>query len=214
MFSFNSMFAIPTSTCTMPTSARAFIGIHKWHADPEHVDAGRELAHFGRTEFEADHEGIAIYARLDRTGYILCTDQIDGNSHYHIYSREGGAAGPHDHAKMIKCVRGGADATDGLEVSSAALGWQFPHGIVVAMNSGPKNFLVYWWEDFACAGQPALRLAKMGVDRLRIKPQASDMPEPRKAHSADLGAGLCRFRSLTTSRKRVVEFLVRNTIGS
>ncbi len=113
-------------------------GIHKWHADPDHPDAARELAHFGRTEFAADHEGIAIYARPDGTGYIVCTDQLDGSSHYHLYRREGEPGRPHDHAKMIKCVRGGADATDGIEVTSAALGPQFPNGMLAAMNSGPR----------------------------------------------------------------------------
>jgi len=124
-------------------------GIHKWHADPDHADAGRELAHFGRTEFAGDHEGIAIYARAGGTGYILCTDQIDGNSHYHVYRREGGPGGPHDHAQMVKCVRGGADGTDGIEISPAALGPRFPNGLLVVMNSGPKNFLLYRWEDIA-----------------------------------------------------------------
>ncbi|MCX6633871.1 MAG: phytase [Acidobacteria bacterium] len=124
-------------------------GIHKWHADPDHAGAGRELAHFGRTEFAGDHEGIAIYARADGTGYIVCTDQIDGNSHYHVYRREGGPAGPHDHAQMVRCVRGGADGTDGIEITSAALGPRFPSGLLVVMNSGPKNFLLYRWEDIA-----------------------------------------------------------------
>ena len=124
-------------------------GIHKWHADPDHAGAGRELAHFGRTEFAGDHEGIAIYTRADGTGYILCTDQIDGNSHYHIYRREGGPGGPHDHAQMVQCVRGSADGTDGIEITSAALGPWFPNGVLVVMNSGPKNFLLYRWEDIA-----------------------------------------------------------------
>ena len=134
-------------------------GIHKWRADPEHPDAGRELAHFGKTEFAADHEGIAIYARPDGTGYIVCTDQIEGNSHYHIYRREGGPGGPHDHAQMIKCVRGGADSTDGIEAVSAPLGPQFPNGLLVVMNSGPKNFLIYRWEDVASSGSPTLNAA-------------------------------------------------------
>lgn len=134
-------------------------GIHKWHADPDHPDAGRELAHFGRTEFAGDHEGIAVYALPDGTGYIVCTDQIDGNSHYHVYRREGGPGGPHDHAQMIKCVRGGADATDGIEVVSAPVGPRFPNGLLVVMNSGPKNFLVYRWEDVAQTGSPTLALA-------------------------------------------------------
>ena len=36
-------------------------GIHKWHADPDHPEAARELAHFGKEGFRADREGMAIY---------------------------------------------------------------------------------------------------------------------------------------------------------
>ena len=60
---------------------------------------------------------------------------------------------------MIKCVRGGADATDGIEAVSAPLGPQFPNGLLVVMNSGPKNFLIYRWEDLASSGSPTLKLA-------------------------------------------------------
>jgi 3-phytase len=124
-------------------------GIHKWHADPDHPDAGRELAHFGRTGFRGDREGIGIYARPDGTGYIVCTDQLDGNSEYHVYPREGAPGNPHDHSREIAVIRGGADATDGLEISSAAFGPSLPHGLMIAMNSKPHNFLVFRWEDVA-----------------------------------------------------------------
>ena len=95
-------------------------GIHKWHADPDHPDAARELAHFGRTGFRGDREEIAIYSLPDGTGYIICTDQLDDDSEYHIYPREGAPGNPHDHSREIAVVRGGADATDGLEISSAS----------------------------------------------------------------------------------------------
>ena len=131
-------------------------GIHKYHADPEHPDAGRELAYFGRGEFRADREGIAIYARDDGTGYILLTDQIAGSSRYLIYRREGGPGNPHDHSQVLKVVEGGADSTDGIEVTSAALGPSFPNGLLVVMNSGPRNFLLYRWEDVASTGMPKL----------------------------------------------------------
>ena len=132
-------------------------GIHKWHADPEHPDAARELAHFARSGFRGDREGIAIYAFPDGTGYIVCTDQLDDDSEYHIYPREGAPGNPHDHSREIAVVRGGADATDGLEISSAALGPGLPHGVMVAMNSEAKNFLVFRWQDVAPAIQPPLR---------------------------------------------------------
>jgi 3-phytase len=126
-------------------------GVHKWHADPEHADAGRELAHFAKTGFRGDREGIAIYALSDNTGYIVVTDQLDEDSEYHLYPREGEAGAPHDHSREIAVVRGGADATDGIEISSHALGPGLPSGAFVAMNSGPRNFLVFRWQDVAPA---------------------------------------------------------------
>lgn len=133
-------------------------GIHKWHADPDHPDARRELAHFGRTGFRGDREGIAIYALPDGTGYIVCTDQLDADSEYHLYPREGAPGNVHDHSREIAVVRGGADATDGIEISSRALGPALPHGILIAMNSAARNFLVFRWQDVAAAVKPALRL--------------------------------------------------------
>lgn len=133
-------------------------GVHKWHADPDHSDAQRELAHFGRTGFRGDREGIAIYALPDGTGYIICTDQLDGDSEYHVFAREGAPGNPHDHSREIVVLRGGADATDGIEVSSRALGPALSHGALIVMNSAARNFLVFRWQDVATAVTPALRL--------------------------------------------------------
>jgi 3-phytase len=127
-------------------------GIHKWHADPDHPDAARELAHFGQTGFQADREGIAIYTRPDGAGYIVCTDQVENNSRYLVFRREGSPGKPHDHTTVVKVITGGADSTDGLEVLSASLGPKFARGLMVAMNSKGRNFLVYGWEDMAAAG--------------------------------------------------------------
>ena len=134
-------------------------GIHKWHADPDHPEAGRELAHFARSGYRGDREGIAIYALPDGTGYIVATDQLDEDSEYHLYPREGTRENPHDHTRETVILRGGADATDGIEVSSRALGPGLPNGVFVAMNSGPRNFLVFRWQDVAGAVKPALRMA-------------------------------------------------------
>jgi 3-phytase len=46
-------------------------GIHKYHADPDHPEAARELAHFGREGFQGDREGIAIYGLAGGRGYIV-----------------------------------------------------------------------------------------------------------------------------------------------
>jgi 3-phytase len=135
-------------------------GIHKYRADPDHTGAAHELAHFGRTGFRADREGIAIYERNDGTGYIICTDQIDGNSEHHVYRREGEPGQPHDHSNLLKVVRGGADGTDGIEITSRPLGPKWAAGLMVAMNSSGRNFLLYRWEDVASAGH-----AKLAVGR-------------------------------------------------
>jgi hypothetical protein len=99
-----------------------------------------------------------IYALPDGTGYIVATDQLDEDSEYHLYPREGTAGNPHDHSREIAVLRGGADATDGIEISSSALGPGLPNGAFVAMNSGPRNFLVFRWQDVAAAVKPALRI--------------------------------------------------------
>ena len=147
-------------------------GIHKWHADPDHADAGRELAHFARGGFRGDREGIAIYALPDGTGYIVGTDQIDEDSEYHVYPREGAAGNPHDHSRELAVFRGGADATDGIEISSRPLGPGLPNGVLVAMNSTPRNFLVFRWQDVAAAVKPPLRLS------------AIPGPSPGRVHSS------------------------------
>ena len=134
-------------------------GIHKWHADPDHPDTAKELAHFGRSGYGGDREGIAIYALDDGSGYIVCTDQLDENSEYHLYAREGEPGRPHDHTREIAVLAGEADATDGLEVSSRPLGPGLANGIMVVMNSTPQNFLVFRWQDVATAVKPALRIS-------------------------------------------------------
>jgi 3-phytase len=84
---------------------------------------------------------------------------LNGNSEYHVYRREGEPGKPHDHSVLIKVFRGGADSTDGIEISSAALG-QFPNGLMVAMNSRGRNFLLYNWADIAKSFEPMLQLRR------------------------------------------------------
>jgi 3-phytase len=127
-------------------------GVRKWQADPDHPEAAKELAVFAREGFQGDREGIAIYTQPGGRGYIVCADQIDGGSAYFLFRREGAPGNPHDHSETVKIVRGGADATDGIEATSTPLGPAFPQGLLVAMNSVGHNFLFYRWEDMAGAG--------------------------------------------------------------
>ena len=128
-------------------------GIHKYRADPDAPDANRELALFGTTGYEQDREGIGIYAGRDGTGYIVSIDQLPRDSVFHVYKREGEQGRPHDHSAELARFRGGADSTDGLDVTSAPLGPDFPDGLVVAMNSSSRNFLLYRWRDIAARFQ-------------------------------------------------------------
>jgi 3-phytase len=132
-------------------------GIHKWRADPDLADATRELALFGTTGYQRDREGIGIYSLPDGTGYIVCVDQLPRESVFHVYRREGEPGRPHDHSRVLLSFEGSADGTDGLDLTAAPLGRDFPDGVMVAMNSARRNFLIYRWRDIAAAASPALR---------------------------------------------------------
>ena len=129
-------------------------GIHKWRADPDASGADRELALFATAGYRGDREGIGIWTRSNGTGYIVSADQIAGDSVFHVYRREGEPGRPHDHSRELFAFTGGADMTDGIDVASTALGRDFPEGILVSMNSGARNFLLFSWRT-ALAGAAA-----------------------------------------------------------
>ena len=124
-------------------------GIRKWHADPDAPGADQELALFATTGYRGDREGIGIYTSRNGTGYIVSVDQLPMESVVHLYRREGEPGRPHDHTRDLMSFTIGADSTDGLDVVSAPLGPEFPDGILVAMNSGPRTFLLCRWQDIA-----------------------------------------------------------------
>jgi 3-phytase len=132
-------------------------GIHKYLADPDLAGADRELALFGRSGFQRDREGIGIYALGDGKGYIVTVDQRRRESVFHVFSREGEPGRPHDHSQPLLVFTGGADDTDGVDVTASSLGPEFPDGLMVAMNSARRNFLMFRWRDIAAAAMPALR---------------------------------------------------------
>lgn len=114
------------------------VGTRKYLADPDVPNADRELAFFNRAGTRGDHEGIAIWARPNGTGYLVCTDQLENNTVYRVFRREGTNA-------FVGSFRIGADETDGIEITSQSLGRAFPSGIFVAMNSKGRNFFVVDW---------------------------------------------------------------------
>jgi len=118
-------------------------GIRKYHADPDHPDAANQLAAFGKTGFEGDREGLALFSTGDRTGFIVASDQIPNGSLLKLFPREGTSKDPHEHPE-IETIVTPSDATDGLEVTSRSLPG-FPGGLLVMMNAGGRNFLLYDW---------------------------------------------------------------------
>jgi 3-phytase len=127
-------------------------GIRKWHADPDHADAGRELAVIGQSSYMGDREGLAIITSPGGLGYLVSSDQIEGGTILRVYRRSGPPDRPHEHGDALFSVETPADATDGVDATSAPLPG-FPKGMVVMMNSEPKNFLFFRWDQLEKAGR-------------------------------------------------------------
>lgn len=113
--------------------------IRKYSADPDSLNAAGEISTFGRTGWRGNREGLAIYAGRNGAGYIVATDQLPGNSEYHVFRRSGGQS------KEVTVLRGSADSTDGLEAVARPMGLTFPRGFLVAMNSKGRNFVIFDW---------------------------------------------------------------------
>jgi 3-phytase len=120
------------------------VGVRKYSADP---DAGHndELALFATEGFADDHEGISIYATSDTSGYVLVSDQ--GANKFHVFPRQGRADDPHRHP-LLRTLHLSTISSDGSDVTSQAMGAQFPNGLFVAM-SDDKTFQLYQWEQLA-----------------------------------------------------------------
>jgi myo-inositol-hexaphosphate 3-phosphohydrolase len=112
-----------------------------------------------------DREGIGIYTLPGGTGYIVSVDQRPGKSAFYVYRREAEPGNPHDHSRVVASFTGGVDGTDGLDVTSAALGPDLAGGLLVAMNSRSRNFLLFRWHDIAAAARPRLTSAMSGGTR-------------------------------------------------
>jgi 3-phytase len=128
--------------------------LRQWHADPDHRDAGKELAVFARDGFTMQREGIAIVARPDGSGFIVCSDQIPGATQLRIYQRQGPPGRPFEHP-FVAALTTGTDSTDGLDLTTAGVSDRLAGGLLVMMNSAGRNFQIYDLRD-------VLRLAADG----------------------------------------------------
>jgi 3-phytase len=106
-------------------------GIRKYHADPSHPEAAKELALFANSGWKGDREGIAIAGE-----YIVATDQQHPNTEFHVFHR--------DTLRELGVFRIGADTTDGIDLSPQL-------NLFIAMNDSRHNFILASW--------PAIRAA-------------------------------------------------------
>ncbi len=101
----------------------------------------------------ADVEGMGFYHASDKS-YLVVSSQ--GNNSYALFSRDGSQFVGHFKVDInLDKNLDGSSETDGLEVSSAALGSQYPQGLLVVqdgrnrMPSQSQNFKLVSWADIA-----------------------------------------------------------------
>lgn len=104
--------------------------VRKYYAEPS--AGNKELACFGSERFKRDIEGIAIAKTDAKNGYIIVSNQQQGE--FNLFDRQTN--------EFVKAVNLSTVETDGCEVTTVSLGNKFPNGLFVAMNDD-KNFYFY-----------------------------------------------------------------------
>lgn len=136
------------------------VGLWRYAAEPDGGTERRALDSTGTGgRLAADVEGLGIFRGKNGAGFIVVSNQ--GADNFAVYRREGDNAfvgfffvGANDSLGID-----GASETDGLEVTSVALGQAFPHGLLVVQdgrNITPverQNFKLVSWERVAEALQ-------------------------------------------------------------
>ncbi len=128
------------------------VAVWRYSAEPDGGTARRQVGKIGPGELTDDAEGISLWAGPNGTGYLVLSNQ--GADNYAVFRREGDNAFVGFFSIVANDSRGidGASETDGLDVSSAALGPQFPHGLLVVQDgrnigpNEPQNFKYVSWD--------------------------------------------------------------------
>ncbi len=131
------------------------VGIWKYSAEPDAEPVRKEVdrARPGGS-LVADVEGLTIAYGSDGKGYLIASSQ--GNSTFAIYRREG----DNTYVKSFRIVAGNIDQvteTDGIHVTTANLGSQFPQGVFIAQDGtddkGKQNFKLVPWQLIVAADE-------------------------------------------------------------
>lgn len=133
------------------------VGIWRYRAEPDGGEERASVAAAGDGTLVADVEGLAIYPGSDGDGYLIASSQ--GDSTFSVYARRDGA-----HLFRFAVTGGGTvdgvSDTDGIDVTGAALGADWPDGLFVAQDGenegGNQNFKLVSWGDIAAAADPPL----------------------------------------------------------
>lgn len=130
-------------------------GIWKYYAHPDSAKNGTLVDEVSSDHLQADIEGLAIYKKAEGKGYLLVSSQ--GNNSFAVYRREG----RNEYLGSFVIASGsridGVSETDGIEVTSVALGSNFPKGVFIAQdgqnNEGKQvvnqNFKWVDWQKIA-----------------------------------------------------------------
>lgn len=129
------------------------VALWRYSAEPDGDTARRAVAKVGPGELTDDAEGVAIWAGPDGTGYIVLSNQ--GADNYAVFRREGDNALVGYFSIVANELLGidGVSETDGLDVSSAPLGPDYPQGLLVVQDgrnigpSEPQNFKYVSWAE-------------------------------------------------------------------
>ncbi|MDX9905473.1 MAG: phytase [Bacteroidales bacterium] len=130
-------------------------GIWKFAAHPDSVPKGTIVDDLSNKALKDDIEGMSIYYKNNGTGYLVVSSQ--GNHSFAVYRREG----KNEYIASFSVADGekidGVSETDGIDVTSVALGPDYPSGIFVAQDGYNydgstlvnQNFKVVNWEKIA-----------------------------------------------------------------
>ncbi|MBR9824268.1 MAG: phytase [Alphaproteobacteria bacterium] len=108
-------------------------------------DAGTELSLFAEVDnvhLHADAEGVAILPEGETGGWLVVSSQSANT--YAVYELETGA--PAARFQIVDGLHDRVTHTDGLEISAASLGSDFPEGVFVVQDdeedTGGQNFKI------------------------------------------------------------------------
>ncbi len=134
------------------------VGLWRYEAAASGGDRRREIDRVGGSSgLVADVEGVAVWQGRDGRGFVILSNQ--GTNSYAVYRREGDNAFVGQFQVVGDGSRGidGASETDGLAVTSDALGSGFPDGLLAVQDGHNEpagqyqNFKLVSWRAVAAA---------------------------------------------------------------